>query len=304
MEPILSAAAPDAGDIVKDTDTAGFAADVLDASMQRPVVVDFWAPWCGPCRTLGPALEKTVRATRGKVAMVKVNIDDNQQLAAQLRIQSIPAVYAFHQGKPVDAFTGALPDSQLKSFVDRLVGLTGDAGNAIDDALAQAKQALDEGELQTAGAIYNQVLQTEPGLPAAVAGLARCLLGVGQVDQARKVLDGVAEDSAADQDVVAVRRMLELADQTAGKADQIPALMERLAADADDHQARFDLAMATYGVGDRAAAVDGLLEIVRRDREWNDQAARQQLLKLFEAFGPGDPLTMTARRRLSSMLFS
>ncbi|MEE8271963.1 MAG: thioredoxin [Alphaproteobacteria bacterium] len=304
MEPILSAAAPDAGDIVKDTDTAGFAADVLDASMQRPVVVDFWAPWCGPCRTLGPALEKTVRATRGKVAMVKVNIDDNQQLAAQLRIQSIPAVYAFHQGKPVDAFTGALANSQLKSFVDRLVGLTGDAGNAIDDALAQAKHALEEGELQTAGAIYNQVLQNEPGLPAAVAGLARCLLGVGQSDQARKVLDSVAEDSAADQDVVAVRRMLELADQTAGKADQIPALMERLAADADDHQARFDLAMATYGVGDRAAAVDGLLEIVRRDREWNDQAARQQLLKLFEAFGPGDPLTMTARRRLSSMLFS
>ena len=304
MEPILSPAEPGAGDVVKDTDTAGFAVDVIEASMTTPVIVDFWAPWCGPCKTLGPVLEKVVRATRGKVRMVKLNIDENQQLAAQMRIQSIPAVYAFHQGRPVDGFAGALPESQLKSFVDKLLQLAGGADPAIDDALAQAKAALDAGDFHGAAAVYNQILQVEPDRPEAVAGLARCLIGVGDLAQARALVDGVEAELAKHVEIVAVARTIELAEQTANAGGDIPALMEKLAADHDDHQTRFDLAMALYGAGKREAAVDELVEIVRRDRDWNDQAARKQLVTFFEAFGAADPLTVSGRRRLSSILFS
>ncbi len=304
MEPILSAAGPDAGAVVKDTDTAGFAADVIEASMAAPVVVDFWAPWCGPCKTLGPALEKVIRATRGKVRMVKLNIDENQQLAAQMRIQSIPAVYAFHQGRPVDGFAGALPESQLKSFVDKLVQLSGGEDTALDDALARAKEVLDGGDFHGAAAVYNQILQVEPDHPGATAGLARCLIGVGEIDQAREVIDGVSADNANHPEIVGVLRTIELADKTAGADGDIPVLMEKLAANHDDHQTRFDLAMALYGAGKREAAVDELIEIVRRDREWNDQAARKQLVIFFEAFGAADPLTVSSRRRLSTILFS
>ena len=304
MEPILSAAGPEAGDVVKDTDTAGFATDVIEASMNGPVVVDFWAPWCGPCKTLGPLLEKVIRATRGKVRMVKLNIDENQQLAAQMRIQSIPAVYAFHQGRPVDGFAGAVPESQLKSFVDKLVTLAGGADTALEDALARAKETLEAEDFHGAAAIYNQIIQVEPELPAAIAGLARCLIGVGDLDQARQLIDGVGEGGAKDTEIVAVLRTIELAEQTAGSGGDIPALMERLAGNHDDHQTRFDLAMALYGAGKREAAVDELIEIVRRDREWNEQAARKQLVTLFEAFGDTDPLTVSGRRRLSSILFS
>ena len=304
MEPIVGAAGPDAGEVVKDTDTAGFAADVIEASMETPIVVDFWAPWCGPCKTLGPALEKVVRGTRGKVRMVKVNIDENQHLAAQMRIQSIPAVYAFHQGRPVDGFAGALPESQLKSFVDKLVQLAGGADTALEDALARAKEALGAEDFHGAAAVYNQILQVEPEHAGAIAGLARCLIGVGEIDQARQVIDGVGDDIAKNPEIVGVKRTIELADQTAGADGDIPALMEKLAGDHDDHQTRFDLAMALYGAGKREAAVDELIEIVRRDREWNDQAARKQLVTFFEAFGATDPLTVSTRRRLSTILFS
>ncbi len=304
MEPIVGAAGPDAGEVVKDTDTAGFAADVIEASMETPIVVDFWAPWCGPCKTLGPALEKVIRGTRGKVRMVKVNIDENQHLAAQMRIQSIPAVYAFHQGRPVDGFAGALPESQLKSFVDKLVQLAGGADTALEDALARAKEALDADDFHGAAAVYNQILQAEPEHAGAIAGLARCLIGVGEIDQARQVIDGVDAEIAKDPEIVGVRRTIELSDQTAGADGDIPALMEKLAGDHDDHQTRFDLAMALYGAGKREAAVDELIEIVRRDREWNDQAARKQLVTFFEAFGATDPLTVSTRRRLSTILFS
>jgi len=304
MEPILSAAAADAGNAVKDTDTAGFAADVIDASMTTPVIVDFWAPWCGPCKTLGPALEKVVRATRGKVRMVKMNIDENQQLAAQMRIQSIPAVYAFHQGRPVDGFSGALPESQLKSFVDKLVQLAGGADTALEDALARAKETLDADDFHGAAAIYNQILQVEPEHATAIAGLARCLIGVGDIAQARQLIEGVSDDIAKTPEVIGVLRSIELAEQTAGSGGDIPALMEKLAADHDDHQTRFDLAMALYGAGKQEAAVDELIEIVRRDREWNEQAARKQLVTFFEAFGGADPLTVSGRRRLSTILFS
>ncbi|NNG03830.1 MAG: thioredoxin [Inquilinus sp.] len=304
MEPILKAAGPVPADLVKDTDTAGFAADVIEASMEAPVIVDFWAPWCGPCKTLGPMLEKAVRAARGKVRMVKLNIDENQQLATQMRIQSIPAVYAFFQGRPVDGFTGAVPESQLKSFVDKLVGLAGGPDAALAEALEHAKQALEAEDFHGAAAIYNQVLQHDPENAAAYAGLARSLIGVGEASQARQVLDSIDPAVAGKPEIVAVRRTLELAEQTAGAAGQIPALMEKLAADQNDHQARFDLAMALYGDGKREAAVDELIEIVRRDREWNEQAARKQLVTFFEAFGPTDPLTAQGRRRLSAILFS
>ena len=308
MEPILSAAGPDAGqpagDPVKETDTAGFAADVIEASMTTPVIVDFWAPWCGPCKTLGPALEKVVRAARGKVRMVKINIDENQQLAAQMRIQSIPAVYAFHQGRPVDGFAGALPDSQLKSFVDKLVQLAGGADPALEDAVAQAKEFLDAGDFQNAAAIYTQILQVEPEHAASIAGMARCLIGLGEIDQARQLLADLSDDLAKDQEIVGVLRTIELAEQTEGADGDIPELQKALAGNEDDHQTRFDLAMALYGAGKREAAVDELIEIVRRDREWNDQGARKQLVTFFEAFGATDPLTVSSRRRLSTILFS
>jgi putative thioredoxin len=307
MQPTLSAA-PVPADVVKDTSTAAFRADVVDASMQQPVIVDFWAPWCGPCKQLTPLLEKAVRAARGKVKLVKLNIDENQQLAAQMRIQSIPTVYAFYQGRPVDYFQGALPESQLKAFIDRLVQLAANGPGAdadpIAEAVAEAKELETAGDHHGAGSLYQQILQHEPGLPAAVAGLARALVALGQAAEARQVLDRAPADAAKNQEVVAVRTQLELAEQSAGAARRVPELMERVAHDHNDHAARLDLAMALYGAGQPEAAIDALLESIRRDREWNEQAARKQLLKLFEALGPTNPATVAGRRRLSSILFS
>ena len=300
MEPIIAPtqAPPDA---IKDSDTANFVQDVLLASRETPVIVDLWAPWCGPCKTLGPMLEKIVKESGGAVKLVKINIDENQQLAQQLRVQSIPAVFAFVDGQPVDGFVGALPESQLKQFVQRL---TGDQGpSQIDQALEVAKQALENGDLEQALGIYGQIVRAEPGNPAALAGMAQCYLQNGDVEQAKQALEGVAEADAKHADVVSAQAAIELAGQ-AGDAGEIGPLRAALAANANDHQARFDLAMALVGQGSREEAVDELLEIVRRDRQWNDEAARKQLLTLFEAFGPTDELTVSARRRLSSILFS
>ncbi len=300
MEPIIAPtqAPPDA---IKDSDTANFAQDVLLASRETPVIVDLWAPWCGPCKTLGPLLEKIVKDSGGAVKLVKINIDENQQLAQQLRVQSIPAVFAFVDGQPVDGFVGALPESQLKQFVQRL---TGDQGpSQIEQALEVAKQALESGDLEQALGIYGQIVRAEPGNPAALAGMAQCYLQNGDVDQAKQVLEGVAEADAKHADVVSAQAAIELADQ-AGDAGEVGPLRAAVAANENDHQARFDLAMALVGQGNREEAVDELLEIVRRDRQWNDEAARKQLLTLFEAFGPIDELTVSARRRLSSILFS
>ncbi len=301
MEPIIGAP-PAAADAIKESDEKGFQADVVDASHETPVIVDFWAPWCGPCKQLGPALEKAVAAAGGKVRLVKINIDENPQIAQAFRIQSIPAVYAFSQGKPVDGFTGALPESQIKSFVGRLAGESGPS--PVDQALERAKEALEQKDYGAASALFGQVLQHEPGNPDAVAGLARCFVAAREPERAREVLDQVGEEHADHAEIAGARAALALAEQASGSAADSAGLEARLAENENDHQARFDLAMALYGAGQREAAVEHLLEILRRDRAWNEEAARKQLVTLFEAFGPTDPLTVATRRKLSSLLFS
>lgn len=293
------------GDVVKDSSMATFMADVIQASMKVPVVVDFWAPWCGPCRQLGPLIEKVVRGAAGKVRLVKVNIDEpqNQPLAQQLRIQSIPAVYAFHHGQPVDGFVGALPESQIKQFVERLAG-DRVAPDPLEQLLEHGKAALAENQPDAAIQAFSAALQHEPNTPAAVAGLARAHLAKGDTKRAHQVLDQAPAAAAGDAEVVAAKAALTLAEEAAVASLRLSELEARVAADAGDHQARFDLALAQVGAAQREAAVDNLLAIVRRDRAWNDAAARKQLVKLFEAFGPTDPLTVDARRRLSAILFS
>ncbi|MCY4408660.1 MAG: thioredoxin [Rhodospirillaceae bacterium] len=275
---------------------------MIEAAQQTPVIVDFWAPWCGPCKQLAPILEKTVRDAGGKVALVKINIDENPEIAQQLRIQSIPAVFAFDKGQPVDGFMGAQPESQIKRFVERLVGPMGPS--PLEQALEQAKDALDAGDFATASNIYGQILRQVPGEAAALAGLVRCLVGAGDLQEARELVDGLDDDALKNADVESAVTALTLAEQ-AGEADGDTAeLQARLAQDPGDHQARFDLAMAYHGAGRNEQAIDELIEIIRREREWNEQAARQQLLKLFEALGHTDPLTVAGRRKLSSILFS
>ena len=301
-------AAPAAGDLIKDSSDRAFMADVIEASQSVPVIVDFWAPWCGPCKQLGPILEKTVLAAKGKVRLVKIDTDKDPMVASQLRVQSIPAVYAFFQGRPVDGFMGALPESQVKAFVEKLVKLAGAAGGGegdiLEEALAQAKEALEAGDTQTASEIYGEILQADPENlnAAAYAGLVRCLIVSDDLARAKQMLDKVPEQIAKDKEIAAVRSALEVAEQAAN-AGPIPELTEKVAQNPDDHEARFDLALALFAAGKREAAVDELLELVRRDRAWNDEAARKQLVKFFEAFGPTDPLTVQSRCRLSSILF-
>ncbi len=292
-------------DLIKDSDTARFTEDVIEASMTAPVIVDFWAPWCGPCKQLTPALEKSVQGARGAVRMVKVNIDENQSLAAQLRIQSIPAVYAFYQGQPVDGFVGAQSESQIKSFVERLVQQGGGAAgpSPVDQALEQAQTALESGQPAAASALFGQVLQHEPDNDTALAGLIRCHLDAGDAAAAREMFDSLTEDKASAAAFASIKAALELAEQSA-ETGEIPELEARVEAQPNDHQARFDLAMALHAAGEREAAVEALIEIIGRDRNWNEEAARHQLLKFFEAWGPKDELTQSARRRLSSLLFS
>jgi putative thioredoxin len=299
-----TAPAPSGSGYIKDASLSTFAADVLDASMDVPVIVDFWAPWCGPCKQLGPALERLVNEAKGAVRLVKVNIDENPEIAQQLRIQSIPTVYAFRNGQPVDGFMGAIPDSQLRQFVQGLMGPGGEPPEAgVDDALALADEALAKRDLSTAAQIFGHVLQEEPGHPKAVAGLARCYLESGDVDRAKKTLGLVRPDGLSDEAIRAVEAEVALKERAADAGDLAP-LRAKVDANPADLQARFDLALALDGKGTREEAIDQLLEIVKRDRKWNEEAARKHLVTLFEAMGPTDPRTLAARRRLSSILFS
>ena len=289
---------------IKDTSLETFAADVLEASREVPVIVDFWAPWCGPCKQLTPALEKAVNDAKGAVKLVKVNIDDNPEIAQQLRIQSVPTVYAFKNGQPVDGFMGAIPDSQIRAFVQKLGGDGHGGPDHAEEVLAAAEEAFNAGDVGMAAQAFAHVLQDEPGHPKAVAGLARCYLKSGDLERAKTTLQLVRPDGANDEAIRAVEAELKLREQAATKAGEIAPLRARLEADPKDHQARYDLALALDGQGDREGALGELLEIVRSDRKWNEEAARKHLVTLFEAMGPTDPRTIDARRKLSSILFS
>lgn len=292
--------APAPGGLVREGTDQSFKADVLDASMQQPVLVDFWAPWCGPCRTLGPLIERAVAAAGGKVKLVKINIDENPAYAGQLRVQSIPAVFAFDKGRPVDGFMGALPESQIKAFIDRLVG---DQPGGIDDLLAAAAESMGLGDIGGAAQSYAEALGLEPDNAKALAGLARCYLMGGDLERAQEALAMVPADKASDPDVASARAQITLASEVRDAGD--PAALSRsVAADPDNHQARYDLAQALIAQGDLAGAVEALLDIVQRDRAWNDDAARKQALKIFDAAGPASEVSKAGRRRLSSILFS
>jgi putative thioredoxin len=290
--------APPPKDLIKDGTDAGFALDVIEESRKQPVIVDFWAPWCGPCKQLGPALEKAVLAAKGAVKMVKIDTDKHPHIAGQLRVQSIPTVYAFVDGKPMDGFTGAQPDSQLQAFIARLIGAP--AESELDALLALAAESLALNDMGGAAQAYAEVLQIEPANVKALAGLARVYLNTGEVDQARQ-LAGMAPHDSKDPDLLGVRAALEL---SAAAPSDTADIESRLAADPADHQARFDLAAALAGRGRLDLAVDQLLRIVEQDREWNEQAARKQLLKVFEAAGITSDIAKSGRKRLSTLLFS
>ncbi|PCI55294.1 MAG: thioredoxin family protein [Alphaproteobacteria bacterium] len=292
-------------DIIFDVSAQDFEQRVMAASMQVPVIVDFWAPWCGPCKQLMPVLEKVVMAAGGQVLMAKVNLDDNPELAQALRVQSVPMVFGFFQGQPIDAFSGVQPESKIREFVGKLVaaakGAQPDALD-IDAALEGAVQALNEGDASTAHAIYSQILQQDALNVAAYVGLVRCFIAAAQIDQAVAMVDNAPEEISKASVFAQARSALELAQIVPDSS--LDDLTAKITKNKDDHQARIDLAQGLFAAGEKAAATDALLESITIDREWNDGAARKELLKLFEAIGHADPLTLAARRKLSSILFS
>jgi putative thioredoxin len=287
--------------LIKETTTQGFMKDVIEESKRQPVLIDFWAPWCGPCKQLTPVLEKVVKAAKGKVKLVKMNIDDHPAIPGQMGIQSIPAVIAFVNGQPADGFMGALPESQVTAFIERLT--KGKVGGEAQDLMKEAEALVAEGDAQSAAQIYAQLIQEDDTNVGAVAGLARCYLAVGQLDKAKETLAKIPEAKRNDAAVAAARAALEVAEQ-ANSVGPVGELEKKVAANPLDHQARFDLAVALSAANKRQEAVDQLIEVVRRDRKWNDDGARKQLVQFFEAWGPTDEATVAGRRRLSSILFS
>ncbi|WP_170439317.1 thioredoxin [Ruegeria arenilitoris] len=305
MELLNGAGSPAATDLIKDGTEATFMADVVEASQELPIIVDFWAPWCGPCKTLGPTLEEAVTAAKGAVKMVKINVDEAQMIASQLRIQSIPTVYAFFKGQPVDGFQGALPGSEIKAFIDRVIEAAGgqSPGGQLDEAVEAAEEMLNDGAAVDAAQTFAAILGEDPKHAAAYGGLVRAHIAMGDLDQAEAILNGAPAEISTTAELEAAHAQLELAKQAAN-AGPVAELTAAVEADPDNHQARFDLAQALYANGKAAEAVDQLLELFRRDREWNDGAAKAQLFTIFDALKANDPIVLNGRRKLSSMIFA
>jgi putative thioredoxin len=289
--------------LIKDTTTRTFVQDVIEESKRQPVLIDFWAPWCGPCRQLTPVIEKAVTAAKGKVKLVKMNIDENPEIPGQMGIQSIPAVIAFVNGQPADGFMGAVPESQVNAFIDKLTAGMPGAEPTAAELLEEAEAILAEGDPATAASIYGEVIATDAGNIAAIAGLARCYVETGAIEQAKQTLELVPVAKREDAAVKAVQAKIDLVEQ-ASALGPVTELEQKVAANPLDHQARFDLAIALNGANQRSEATGHLLEIVKRDRKWDDDGARKQLIQFFDAWGPTDEATVDGRRRLSTILFS
>ena len=306
MSIILDANAPEqpsnsTDGLIKDSSVETFVEDVIEPSMEVPVVVDFWAPWCGPCKSLTPTIEKVTREAGGRVKLVKINIDENQELAAQLRIQSVPTVYAFKGGRPVDAFQGAQPESEVRAFYEKLAG--GPIESPIEALLEQAAAALAEDDHATAHGLYVSVLEREQQNEVAIGGMIRCMVGMGELEETRHFVDNMADADRLKAPIAAAISALELA-ETGYSPEDLEAARAKVAADPSDLQAQFDLGMACFATNKREDAVNAMIAIIRTDREWNEDAGRTQLIKFFEAWGPTDPASVAGRRALSTVLFS
>ena len=289
--------------LIIDVSEANFMAEVVDASQTVPVIVDFWAPWCGPCKTLGPALEAAVTAAKGAVKMAKINVDENQMIAGQMRVQSIPTVYAFWQGQPIDGFQGALPPSEIKAFVERVVAAAGgSADGGLADAAAAAEEMFEQGAIEDAMQTFSAILGEDSTYAAAYGGLARCYIALGDLEQAEAVLNGAPAEISNAVEIETAFAQLHLAKQ-AQNAGPLTELLAALEADENNHQARFDYANALHSAGQVEEAVSQLLELFRRDRDWNDGAAKTQLFTIFDALKPNDPVVLNGRCKLSSMIF-
>jgi putative thioredoxin len=295
------AAAPNDADLIKDTTTQGFRQDVIAESMNQPVLVDFWAPWCGPCKALTPIIEKVVKAAKGKVKLVKMNIDEHPQIAGQLGVKSIPAVFAFQKGQPVDGFMGALPESQVKSFIERIIGDVG--ASAFDEILAAADKSMAEGEMTQAAELYAGALAEDDSSARAMGGLIRAYVEMDMLEQARQLLSAVKPEMATDAAIIGAKAAIEAKEAAASLGDAA-ALVAAVEANPADHQARIDLAIALNAKGQRDDAVDHLVASIKKDRTWSDGAARKQLLQFFEAWGHSEDATVEGRRKLSAVLFS
>ncbi len=302
---LMGAAGADDADLIKDSDEASFMQDVVEASQHTPIIVDFWAPWCGPCKTLGPQLEEAVKAAKGAVKMVKVNVDEAQMIAGQLQIQSIPTVYAFHKGQPIDGFQGAVPQSEIKDFVDRVVKAAGGEapGEGLAAAVEAAEEMLAEGAATDAAQTFAAVLGEDPQNAPAYGGMVRAHIAMDELDQAEALLNGAPIEISKSPELEAAHAQLALARQAAD-AGPVGDLTAAVEANPDDLQARFDLAQALYASGDAEGAVEHLLDLFKRDKEWNEGAAKTQLFTIFDALKPNDPVVLNGRRKLSSMIFA